>query len=95
MKIVGREALDRFCAKHAGCRDWISNWLADAADPCRWLSPQDVKDRYASASFLAHNVVIFNVCGNDYRLVTRVAYRTGVVVVLWIGTHAEYSKKYS
>ena len=43
---------------------------------------------------LERNTVIFNVRGNEYRLVTVVAYLTGVVVVEWIGTHAEYTKKY-
>jgi len=43
---------------------------------------------------LERNIVIFNVRGNEYRLVTVIAYQTGVVVVEWIGTHAEYTKKY-
>jgi len=93
MKIVGREALDRFCTRHADCRLWIRNWIADT-EASSWTTPQDVKDRYASASILAENVVIFNVRGNEYRLVTRVAYRTAVVAVEWAGTHPEYQKKY-
>ncbi len=60
----------------------------------RWRTPQDIKDKYASASMLERNTVIFNVRGNEYRLVTVVAYQTGVVVVEWIGTHTEYTKKY-
>jgi len=43
---------------------------------------------------LERNRVIFNVRGNEYRLVTVVAYQVGVVAVEWIGTHAEYSKRY-
>ena len=93
MKIVGREALDRFCQEHADCRCWIENWLADAAG-ATWATPQDIKRRYATASFLAKSVVIFNVRGNEYRMVTTVAYKVGVVVVDWIGTHSEYDKKY-
>lgn len=57
-------------------------------------SPQDIKNRYASASFLANNKVVFNVRGGNYRLVTVIAYQTSIVVVEWIGTHAEYTKKY-
>jgi mRNA interferase HigB len=52
-----------------------------------------MKNRYAAASFLAGNIVIFNIKGNDYRLEVTVAYRTGIVVVDWIGTHAEYDAR--
>lgn len=41
---------------------------------------------------LANNRVVFNIKGNKYRLDTRVAYRTSVVVVKRIGTHAEYDR---
>lgn len=93
MRLVGREVLDRFCSKHADCRKWVGVWVADVTTS-HWRVPQDIKTRYASASFLAHNVVIFNVRGNEYRLVTRVAYQTRIVIAEWIGTHAEYMKKY-
>ena len=92
MRIGGRPVLDQFCATHADCRKWIGNWIADA-ESSRWRTPQDIKNRYSSASFTGKNV-IFNVRGNDYRLVTVVAYRVGVVTIEWIGTHAEYTKKY-
>ena len=93
MKIVGREALVRFCQAHPDCRPWVSTWLA-FANGATWNTPQDIKRRYSTASFLAKNVVIFNVRGNTYRMVTTVAYRVGVVVVDWIGTHVEYDKKF-
>jgi mRNA interferase HigB len=46
-----------------------------------------------AASFLPDNLVIFNVKGNHYRLEVQIAYRTGIVVVQWIGTHADYTKR--
>jgi mRNA interferase HigB len=92
MRIVGRDKLDEFAGAHADARDWIEAWIA-YTEATRWQTPQEIKDRYASASFLADKVVIFNVKGNRYRLEVQVAYNTGVVVVRWIGTHAEYSKR--
>jgi mRNA interferase HigB len=92
MKVLDRERLERFCRRHADARGWLENWLADVQG-AGWSSPQDVRRRYASASFLADNVVIFNVKGNTYRLEVTVAYRTGVVVVEWIGTHAAYDER--
>ncbi len=92
MRIVGRNKLDDFAGAHADARSWIENWIADT-EAARWRAPQDIKNLYSSASFLAGNVVIFNVKGNRYRLEVQVAYNTGVVVVRWMGTHAEYTKR--
>lgn len=92
MRIVGRDKLDDFAGAHADARPWIENWIGDT-EAVRWRTPQDIKAQYASASFLAGNMVIFNVKGNRYRLEVQVAYNTGVVVVRWIGTHSEYTKR--
>ena len=94
MRITGRDKLDEFSGAHADARSWIENWIADT-EAARWQTPQDIKRNYASASFLAGNIVIFNVKGNRYRLEARVAYNTGIVVVRWAGTHAEYTKRMS
>lgn len=92
MKVLDRERLERFSRKHADARGWIENWLADV-EGAAWATPQDIRRRHASASFLPGGVVIFNVKGNAYRLEVTVAYRTGVVVVDWIGTHREYDER--
>lgn len=92
MRLVGREKLDEFTKAHADTRAWIENWIADA-ESARWRTPQDIKASYASASFLANRIVIFNVKGNRYRLEVQVAYNTGVVVVKLAETHAEYTKR--
>jgi mRNA interferase HigB len=93
MRLVGREKLKQFSASHTDARDWISGWVAEV-EIASWKMPQDVKDRYRIVSFLEQNKVIFNVKGNRYRLEVRIAYKSGVVTVDWIGTHAEYSKRY-
>lgn len=92
MKVLGRERLTQFCRKHSDARGWIENWLADV-ESAAWTTPQDLRQRHASASFLPEGVVIFNVKGNAYRLEVMVAYRTGVVVIDWIGTHREYDER--
>jgi mRNA interferase HigB len=92
MKVLDRERLERFCRKHADARGWIENWLADV-EGAAWTTPQDIRRHYASASFLPGNAVIFNVKGNAYRLEVTVAYRTGVVVIDWAGTHRDYDER--
>lgn len=92
MKVHGLKELDEFCRKHAVARPWIQGWLADAKG-ASWTCSHDIRSRYASVSFLGTNVVIFNVKGNDFRMVTQVAYKMGIIMVKWVGTHAAYSKK--
>lgn len=94
MTLVGREKLDVFMRKHTDTRSWIKNWVSDVAGS-NWQNTQDIKNRYPTASFLADNIVFFNVKGNSYRLQIQVAFKTGKVIVKWIGTHAEYTKLYS
>jgi mRNA interferase HigB len=58
------------------------------------LASRIIRERQlGSHSFLANNIVVFNVKGNDYRLEVLVAYKTSVVLVQWIGTHAEYDAR--
>lgn len=92
MRIVGRDKLDEFAGAHADARSWIEHWIAET-EPARWRTPQDIKALYASASFLADNQVILNVRGNRYRMELQVAYNSGIVIVRWLGTHAEYTKR--
>jgi mRNA interferase HigB len=92
MKVTGRGVLAAFTQEHPDAKRWIENWLAEA-EGASWKTPQQIKDRYASASFLAGGRVIFNVKGNHYRMEVVVAFKTGVVVVDWAGTHVEYDQR--
>lgn len=93
MTLIGREQLKQFTQKHANARSWIEAWLAEV-ESVKWRETQDIKERYAKASFLSDNVVIFDVKGSDYRLEVQVAYKTGKVIVKWVGTHAEYNRRH-
>ena len=66
-------------------------WFAEAK-AAKWTSPQDVKKQYANASVIANNRVVFNIKGNDYRLIVAIAYKAQYIYVKFIGTHAEYDK---
>lgn len=93
MKLIGLARLHEFCIAHADCRKWVENWIADVRSSS-WATPASIRTKYPSCSFLASNVVMFNVRGNEYRLETQIAYQTGVVAIRWIGTHAEYTKRF-
>jgi mRNA interferase HigB len=61
-----------------------------AVQAAQWQRPTDITAQFTTASVLKGRRVVFNLKGNDYRLVAAVAYRFGAVYVKFIGTHAEY-----
>ena len=69
----------------------LEAWFAEA-QLAQWTCPQDVKNQYANASIIANNRVVFNIKGNDFRLIVAIAYRMQYVYVKFIGTHAQYDK---
>lgn len=89
MKLIGKSILDEFKQKHADTRPQIDSWEAEVKE-AQWKTPQDLKNRHPKASILSKQRVVFNICGNKYRLLTIVTYKTGVVLVNKIGTHNEY-----
>ena len=91
MTVAGRQLIEKFIRKHANSKASLSAWL-DEAEEAEWKTPQDIKDRYRSADFLSGNRVIFDIGGNNYRLMVLVRYRNGMLLIQKIGTHAEYSK---
>ncbi|OZC37546.1 addiction module toxin RelE [Marinobacter vinifirmus] len=92
MKVLARNKLTDFMRKHASSRKALEAWFAEA-ERGDWQTPKDIKERFSRADFLADNRGIFNIKGNHFRLVVKVRYQNGIVVVEWVGTHAEYSKK--
>ncbi len=57
-----------------------------------WDSPARVKARFPKASLVGDSRVVFNIKGNEYRLVVRVNYRYRVVYIRFVGTHSEYDR---
>jgi mRNA interferase HigB len=92
MRIIGREILDSFAKRHANCLKPLRAWVR-IVEEAKWESFQDIRSQFRSADVLSGNRVIFDIKGNNYRLITVVSYRQGMIQVLWMGTHAEYSKK--
>ncbi len=93
MNIAGLNHIVEFMRKHADSRSWLEAWVAEVRE-AKWESSVNIRARYSTASFLADNVVIFNVRGNRYRMEVKVAYNTNKVKIQWIGTHAEYDRRY-
>jgi mRNA interferase HigB len=91
MKIVAVGTLRSFWERYPRAEQPLRAWY-DEAKAAAWKTPQDIKVQYRSASFVSNNRVVFNIKGNDYRLIVAIAYRIGVVYIKFVGTHAEYDK---
>lgn len=89
MRIIARRTLRDFWEQHPDAEQSLRAWFAEAK-VATWKSPADIKARYASASIVANNRIVFNIGGNKYRLVVAARYDIGVLFIRFIGTHAEY-----
>jgi mRNA interferase HigB len=91
MRIIARRTLRAYWEKHPDTEQPLRAWFARVKEAA-WQSPADVKKDYRQASFVGNNRVVFNVKGNNYRLVVVVEYDYGIVYIRFVGTHAEYDK---
>ncbi len=89
MRIIAVSHLRTFWGKNPDSEQSLKSWV-DEVKKAAWSQPADIKDKYRNASILKNRRVVFNIKGNDYRLVVSVAYRFQAVYVKFIGTHAEY-----
>ncbi|TFZ04316.1 type II toxin-antitoxin system HigB family toxin [Ramlibacter rhizophilus] len=93
MHIVSRALLVSFYSRPQ-CSDAkgpLEAWY-DVARVANWASPADVKAQFRNASFVGNNRVVFNIKGNDYRLIVAFAYRMQRGYIKFVGTHAEYDR---
>jgi len=97
MRIIARRTLREFVESLAGRKDQsavksaLDAWF-DEVSKAEWASSADVKKLYATAIIVSAERIVFNVKGNDYRLVVAVDFEKGIVWIKWIGTHEAYDK---
>jgi mRNA interferase HigB len=97
MRIIARRTLRSFVNSLAGRKDQpavkaaLDAWF-DEVKKAIWTSSADAKRLYATASVVTSERIVFNVKGNDYRLVVAVDFEKSIVWIKWIGTHADYDR---
>lgn len=91
MRVISKKALREFWIKHKDAEQQLKSWHKEA-NKALWKSPNDIKIEYPSASILNDNRIVFNIKGNQYRLVVKVNYNYQALWIRFIGTHAEYDK---
>ncbi|MEQ1660497.1 MAG: type II toxin-antitoxin system HigB family toxin [Hylemonella sp.] len=87
--MIAVSTLRAFWERHPDAEQALKAWHEEASH-ANWAQPSDIKEKYRSASILKNRRVVFNIKGNDYRLIVAIAYQLQIVYVKFVGTHKEY-----
>lgn len=91
MRVIAKRTLRDFCEKHADCEEQLKSWYRET-EKSKWKNINDLKNEYPSASILKENRIVYNIKGNNYRLIVKFNFEYGIFWIRFIGTHAEYDK---
>ncbi|MDR0458132.1 MAG: type II toxin-antitoxin system HigB family toxin [Burkholderiaceae bacterium] len=89
MRIIAVTTLRAYWLRRPGTEWALRAWIGEV-QAARWTSPADIKAQFRNSSILPGRRVVFNIKGNEHRLVVAVAYAFGAVYIKFVGTHAEY-----
>ncbi len=89
MRIIAKRTLREFWEENPDAEAPLLAWYREVEKE-DWETPAELKEKYGNASIIGDKRVVFNIKGNDYRLVVRINYPAGIVYVRFIGTHADY-----
>jgi len=90
VRIIAKKRLDEFAKQHANCASALTAWYR-VASSTTWTNLSEVRQTYPSADAVG-NKTVFNIKGNNYRLITAIHYNTGVIYIRELLPHAEYDK---
>ncbi len=91
MRIITLRTLKNFWEENIDAEKSLKSWYAEVK-VASWQTPTEITAKYRSASILKNSRVVFNICGNKYRLVVRINYKYSVVYIRFIGTHRQYDQ---
>jgi mRNA interferase HigB len=97
MRIIARRTFRDFLASRHGHKDYgplkssLDAWFHEASK-ATWRNMAEVKRLYATASVITAERIVFNIKGNDYRLVVAADFENAIVWINWLGTHKEYDR---
>ncbi len=93
MRIVSKKTLREFYeqSSYMDSKSALDSWHYEVLK-VEWDNPNEIKTQYKSASIVGDNKVVFNICGNKYRLIVKINYMAKIVFIKFIGTHKQYDK---
>ena len=90
-RIVAKRTIREFWEKHPDSKEYLQTWY-ETARRADWQQPEDIKQFYSKVSILKNSRVVFNIKGNDYRLVAKMNYAKQWIFIRFIVTHGDYDK---
>ena len=93
MRIIKEKTLIDYCnlSKYKQAAESLKAWVFEVKYS-NWNNANELKSKYGNASIISSNRVVFNIKGNDYRLIVDIEYKLEIVFIVWFGTHVEYDK---
>ncbi|MBN2262224.1 MAG: type II toxin-antitoxin system HigB family toxin [Prolixibacteraceae bacterium] len=93
MRIIKESTLTEYCkkSKYKPADEPVKAWIYEVRFST-WGNASELKAKYGNASVVNSKRVVFNIKGNDYRLIVDIEYKLKIVFVVWFGTHEEYDK---
>jgi mRNA interferase HigB len=91
MKILNKELADRFIIKHADAIKPVDRWI-EQMEKSVFSNHNELKAAFPSADYIGNSRYVFNIKGNNYRLVAVVLFTAGMITICYMGTHTEYDK---
>lgn len=91
MRIIKEKTLSEYCklSKYKQAKESVKAWIYEVRYSI-WDNTNELKSKYGNASIISSKRVVFNIKGNDYRLIVDIEYKLRIVFVVWFGTHKEY-----
>ncbi len=93
MRIIKEKTLRDYCrlSKYQLAAGPLKAWIFEVKYST-WDNANELKIKYGNASIISSKRVVFNIKGNDYRLIVDIEYKLKIVFIVWFGTHMEYDK---
>ena len=93
MKIIKEKTLSDYCrlSRYKQAEEPLTAWIYEVKYST-WNNANELKAKYRNASIISSKRIVFNIKGNDYRLIVDVEYKLKIVLIVWFGTHVEYDK---
>lgn len=91
MRIISRTKIIEYYTEHADSRVALEEWFTKTKKS-QWTCFDDIKRTFNSVDAVDNQHYVFNIRGNNYRLVVVIKFVIGTVLIRFVGTHAEYDK---
>jgi mRNA interferase HigB len=91
MRIIARSKIIAYYTNHSDSKTALEEWFSKTKN-ADWSCFADIKKSFNSVDSVGNQHYVFNIKGNDYRLIVVIKITIKTVLIRFIGTHAEYDK---